>query len=72
MIRCIQHELQEIDRHTGIPVISRTNKLLLTLLYHLNLKYVHYNILPEVVLLGIEYRVMRLGCSPTVSTSLSK
>jgi hypothetical protein len=62
-------QLDHTKKH-GAPPLTRMQQRLATLVYTLQSQYQQYKDLSKTVLLGIEYRLFRLGYVPNVSTKL--
>jgi hypothetical protein len=53
-----------------IPPLTSTQQRLMTLVFALQSQHQQYKCLLEIILLGIEYRLFRLGFAPNVSIKL--
>jgi hypothetical protein len=59
----------QLDHTKGrsVPRLTQVQQCLLTLVYTLQSQHQQYKDLPETILLGIEYKLFRLGHVPSVS-----
>jgi hypothetical protein len=65
----INVQLDYSNKH-NIPPLTSTQQRLVTLVFALKSQHQQYKDLLEIILLGIEYRLFRLGYAPDVSIKI--